>query len=158
MDRILQFFDPLPLRGQFYTLSVDKKYIFWPPPPHLVHIVIECPLKKVKAFTTSSFVFDPSSTKKCSQPFLGVDVKVEWFLLNILWWFITRFTQTLVHSNVWYALYASTTLWKWCIEKLKPMFWRFYICVSSVKEFLLWYQALSNTITKRWWFYNLKFR
>ena len=29
----------------FYTLSVDKKRHFWPPPPlHLVHVVVECPL------------------------------------------------------------------------------------------------------------------
>ena len=37
MDRTLSFFDPSPCVDSFYT-------IFDPLPPHLVHVVIECPL------------------------------------------------------------------------------------------------------------------
>ena len=45
VDRILPLFDPLsPCVDSFYTLSVDKNRHFLTPfPPHLVHIVIECP-------------------------------------------------------------------------------------------------------------------
>ena len=32
-----------PSVDSFYTLSVDKNRLFWPPPP-LVHVAIECPL------------------------------------------------------------------------------------------------------------------
>ena len=45
MDRILPFFDPSPLRGQFlYPVCGQKQTFFDPPPPHLVHVVIEWPL------------------------------------------------------------------------------------------------------------------
>ena len=38
-------FDPPPCVDSFYTLSVDKNKLFLTPsPPHLVHVVIECPL------------------------------------------------------------------------------------------------------------------
>ena len=45
VDRILPFFDPTPLRGQFlYPERGQKQTFFDPLPPHLVHEVIECPL------------------------------------------------------------------------------------------------------------------
>ena len=46
MDKILPFFDPNPpCVDSFYTLSVDKnRHFLTPSPPHLVHVVIECPL------------------------------------------------------------------------------------------------------------------
>ena len=46
VDRILPFFDPNPppCVDSFYTLSGDKNRHFLTPPPHLVHVVIECPL------------------------------------------------------------------------------------------------------------------
>ena len=49
VDRILPFFAPPPCVDSFNTLSVDKNRHFLtpsPPPPHLVHVVIECPLLK----------------------------------------------------------------------------------------------------------------
>ena len=49
MDRILQFFDPLPLRGQFlYPERGQKQTFFTPSPPHLVHVVIERPLSGIR--------------------------------------------------------------------------------------------------------------
>ena len=40
---------PLPCVDIFYTLSVDKKKIYFcPPPPHLVHVVIEYLKKTLK--------------------------------------------------------------------------------------------------------------
>ena len=48
MDRIMSFFSPPPpppCVDSFYTLSVDKnRHFLTPSPPHLVHVVIECPL------------------------------------------------------------------------------------------------------------------
>ena len=45
VHRILPFFTP-PLRGQFLYLEHGQKQTFFDPlPPHLVHVVIECPLK-----------------------------------------------------------------------------------------------------------------
>ena len=38
------FDPPSPCVDCFYTLSVDKDGLFLPPPPHLVHVVIEWPL------------------------------------------------------------------------------------------------------------------
>ena len=40
------FWPPHPCMDSFFTLSVDKNRHFWPPPPHLVHVVIECPFIK----------------------------------------------------------------------------------------------------------------
>ena len=37
------FLTPTPCVDSFYTLSVDKNRHFDPLPPHLVHVVIECP-------------------------------------------------------------------------------------------------------------------
>ena len=38
-------FDPPPCVVSFYTISVDKnRHFVTPSPPHLVHVVIECPL------------------------------------------------------------------------------------------------------------------
>ena len=38
-------FEPPPLRGQFLYLERGQKQTFFDPlPPHLVHVVIECPL------------------------------------------------------------------------------------------------------------------
>jgi hypothetical protein len=47
VDRILPFFDvPHPLRGQFLYPERGQKQTFLDPlPPHLVRVVIECPLK-----------------------------------------------------------------------------------------------------------------
>ena len=72
VDKFLPFSAPTPLRGPFFTLSVDKDRHFLPPPPprvdifytlsvdknihflppsalpsHLVHVVIECPLIQI---------------------------------------------------------------------------------------------------------------
>ena len=45
VDRILPFFDPSPLRGQFlYPERGQNRHFLTPSPPHLVHVVIECPL------------------------------------------------------------------------------------------------------------------
>ena len=44
VDRILPFFDPRPLCGQFLYPERGQKQTFFDPPPHLVHVVIECPL------------------------------------------------------------------------------------------------------------------
>ena len=41
VDRILPFFDPPPLSGHPFNLSVDKNR---PLPPNFVHVVIEWPL------------------------------------------------------------------------------------------------------------------
>ena len=41
LDSILPFFYPHPCVDSFYTLSMDKNRHFWPPPPHLVHVVIK---------------------------------------------------------------------------------------------------------------------
>ena len=39
------FLTPPPCVDSFYTLSVDKnRHFLTPSPPHLVHVVIECPL------------------------------------------------------------------------------------------------------------------
>ena len=47
VDRILPFFDPPPCVDNFHTLSVDKnRHFLTPSPPHLVHVVKECPLTK----------------------------------------------------------------------------------------------------------------
>ena len=49
VDRILPFFDPPPCVDSFYTLSVGKnRHFLTPSPPHLVHVVIECPLRQGK--------------------------------------------------------------------------------------------------------------
>ena len=46
MDRILPFFDHPPCVDSFCTLSMDKnRHFLTPSPLHLVHVVIECPLK-----------------------------------------------------------------------------------------------------------------
>ena len=40
------FLTPRTVLDSFYTLSVDKnRHFLTPSPPHLVHVVIECPLK-----------------------------------------------------------------------------------------------------------------
>ena len=45
VDRILPFFDPTPLRGQFlYPEHGQKQTFFDPLPPHLVYVVTEWPL------------------------------------------------------------------------------------------------------------------
>ena len=44
MDRILPFFDPPPLCGQFLYPEGGQKQTFLTPSPHLVHVVIERPL------------------------------------------------------------------------------------------------------------------
>ena len=42
VDRILLFFDPPPLRGQFLHPGSGQKQTFFDPlPPQLVHVVIE---------------------------------------------------------------------------------------------------------------------
>ena len=47
VDRILQFFAPPPLRGQFlHPVRGQNQTFFDLIPPHLVHVVIEWPLKK----------------------------------------------------------------------------------------------------------------
>ena len=47
VDRILPFSDPpTSFMDSFYTLSVDKNRHFLTPfPPHVFHVVIECPLR-----------------------------------------------------------------------------------------------------------------
>ena len=53
VDRILPFFDPPPLRGQFlYPERGQKQTFLTPSPPHLVHVIIECFL------TINHFVLD----------------------------------------------------------------------------------------------------
>ena len=48
VDRILPFFDPPPLRGQFlYPERGQKQTFFDPSPLHLVHVVIEWPLIRI---------------------------------------------------------------------------------------------------------------
>ena len=43
----MQHCAPAPCVDSFYTLSMDKnRHFLTPSPPHLVHIVIECPLIK----------------------------------------------------------------------------------------------------------------
>ena len=55
VDRILPFFDPPPLRGQFlYPERGQKQTFFDPFPPHLVHVVIEWPLAKSSGFCLAS--------------------------------------------------------------------------------------------------------
>ena len=45
VDRILPFFDPFPLSGQFlYPERGQKQTFFGPLTPHLVNVVIEWPL------------------------------------------------------------------------------------------------------------------
>ena len=44
VNRILSF-PPPPSVDSFYTLGVDKNRQFLTPPPHLVQVVIERPLK-----------------------------------------------------------------------------------------------------------------
>ena len=41
VDRFWPFLDP-PLRGQFLYPERGQKQLFFAPPPHLVHVVIEC--------------------------------------------------------------------------------------------------------------------
>ena len=42
------FCPPPPCVDSFYTLSVDKnRHFLTPSPPHLVHVVIECPQKEI---------------------------------------------------------------------------------------------------------------
>ena len=50
VERILSFFDPPPpCVNSFYTLSVDKnRHFLTPSPRHLVHVIIECPLRNFK--------------------------------------------------------------------------------------------------------------
>jgi hypothetical protein len=50
VERILPFFDPPPplMRGQFLYLERGQKQTFFDPlPPHLFHVVIECPLIEI---------------------------------------------------------------------------------------------------------------
>ena len=51
VDKILTIFDYLPTSTwTFFTLNVDKKKHFLTTyPPHLVHVVFERPLLKIKA-------------------------------------------------------------------------------------------------------------
>ena len=52
-----------PLRGQFYTLSVDKnKHFLTPSPPQPVHVIIECPLRMRSAIKIQ---FQCRSVIKC---------------------------------------------------------------------------------------------
>ena len=46
VDRILSFFDPHHALTVFIPWARTKIDIFWPLPPHLVHVVIEWPLTK----------------------------------------------------------------------------------------------------------------
>ena len=47
MGRILPLFNPFPLCGQFlYPEHGQNRHFLTPSPPHLVHVVIECPLRK----------------------------------------------------------------------------------------------------------------
>ena len=46
------FWTPPPLRGQFVYPERGQKQIFFDPPPHLVHVVIECPLIRFPTDTT----------------------------------------------------------------------------------------------------------
>ena len=76
VDRILPFFDsPPPLRGQFFTLSMDKsRHFFTPSPPNLVHVVIEWPIRKatvIKCINTQSMAL--ILTRLCSMAFLCPD-------------------------------------------------------------------------------------
>jgi hypothetical protein len=70
------FLTPPPLRGQFYTLSVDKNRHFLTPfPPHLVHVVIEWLLNnplhffsRANAVNVEAFVRNADECKKsCSN-------------------------------------------------------------------------------------------
>ena len=44
MDRILPFFDPPPTWTVLYPKRGQTQTFFDPLPPHLVHVVVECPL------------------------------------------------------------------------------------------------------------------
>ena len=55
MDRVLPFFDPPLLRGQFlYPERGQKQTFFDPLPPRIVHLVIEWPLMKIQAESAPS--------------------------------------------------------------------------------------------------------
>ena len=66
VDRILPFFDPSPWTV-FIPRAWTKTDILWPPPPHLVHVVIECPPKCL-------FFFNFKSNKKEVQASVHVNL------------------------------------------------------------------------------------
>ena len=75
VDRILPVFDPPnPAWTVFIPWAWTKTDIFWPPPlPHLVHVVIECPLKLSK-FTKWQLFSLEMTTSTTSTTLNEIDV------------------------------------------------------------------------------------
>ena len=110
MDRILPFFDPSlspsPQRGQLLLGAWTKTDIFWTPsPPHLVHVVIECPLSRSSYlifFQFNSFYLG----NYCTNVFSGfkiIDASTKRVQYNIaeqkfIWWYIV--TNAFPHFSV----------------------------------------------------------
>ena len=65
VDGILPFFDPRPLRGQFYTQIVDQKQT---PSPFFVHVVIEWPRTLITyAFAFLMFLHESDTNQLAAQ-------------------------------------------------------------------------------------------
>ena len=69
MDIILPFLTHPPCMDSFYILSMDKnRHFLTPSPPHLVHVVIECPLRWTNTYRVLllvKFIYSEKATKFC---------------------------------------------------------------------------------------------
>ena len=72
------FFTPLPLCGQFLYPECGQKQTFFDP-PHLVHVVIECPLR---TFTPCKL----GKNELNNTCYLGLDYLQRFFFLHSPWY------------------------------------------------------------------------
>ena len=113
MDRFLPFFDTHPpLRGHFLYPERGHKQIFWPPPPHSVHTVIEWPLRSWGSLRSLKLYFlQYNYWIQCVLSTCYIEIKIlkRYSSLDYFYSICLPWSKFLVLIEIWYSKSQSAT-------------------------------------------------